>query len=106
MDQDRRRTPRHFFYAQAELVEPKTEVRVTTRIGELSLHGCYLDMMNPFPAETLISLKIISGNETFQANSKIVYSVPNVGSGAAFLDVDSKDQALLHRWLEQASLSS
>jgi hypothetical protein len=103
MEEERRRASRHFFSAQAELFEQHTQQRVTSRVGELSLHGCYLDMMNPFPPDTLVTLRITAGAETFQANSRIVYSLPNVGAGAAFLDVASTDQALLERWLTQAA---
>jgi hypothetical protein len=102
MQDERRRASRHFFSADAELTELSTEVRVTTRVGDLSLYGCYLDMMNPFPVDTVIRLRIIAGQEVFQSNSRIAYAIPNVGAGAVFLDVDSKDQALLQQWLQQA----
>lgn len=103
MEEERRRAKRYFFSAQAELQEPQTEVRVQSRVGELSLHGCYLDMMNPFPADTLVTLRITTGEETFQVKSRIIYSMPNVGAGAEFLDTGSKDQALLERWLNQVA---
>ena len=103
METERRRASRYFFSAQAELFEPQTEIRVSSRVGDLSLHGCYLDMMNPFPADTVVTLKITAGKETFQSNSRIVYAVPNVGAGAAFVDMESKDRALLERWLGQAA---
>jgi len=48
MDRERRRTPRYMFFASAELLEEKSEVRIATRVSELSRNGCYLDMMNPF----------------------------------------------------------
>ena len=60
-------------------------------------------MMNPFPADTLIKFKITAGDQTFQSNSRIVYAIPNVGAGVSFRDVDSQAQALLERWLGQAS---
>ncbi len=47
MRKEQRRTPRYTFIASAELIEQKTDVRIATRVSELSLHGCYLDMMNP-----------------------------------------------------------
>ena len=103
MEADRRRVSRYFFSAEAELLEPQTEVRVASRVGDLSLHGCYLDMMNPFPPDTLVSLKITFANETFHSHGRIAYAIPNVGAGAAFLDVEAKDQALLQRWVEQAA---
>jgi len=103
MQEERRRASRYFFSAEAELMEPQTEQRVTSRVGDLSLHGCYLDMMNPFPADALIKLKITAGDQTFQSNSRIVYAIPNVGAGVSFRDVDSQAQALLERWLGQAA---
>ena len=58
MERERRRTPRYVFFASAELLELKSEVRVASRVSELSLNGCYLDMMNPFPVDTMVLLKV------------------------------------------------
>jgi hypothetical protein len=104
MQDERRRVSRHFFSAQAEVLEPDSNSRVTTRVSELSLYGCYLDMMNPFPPDTVVTLRVTANDETFVSKSRIVYSTPNVGSGATFLEVPSAAQALLERWLEQAAL--
>jgi hypothetical protein len=43
------------------------------------------------------------GDETFEANGRIVHATPNVGAGAAFLDLASKDRDLLERWLRKAA---
>ena len=102
MEQERRRTPRFSFIAHAELREDASQVRVVSRVSELSLNGCYLDMMNPFPAGTMVTLRITAGEETIEAHAKIIYSTPNMGAGAAFLDVDPKHQSLLKRWLDSA----
>ena len=100
---ERRRTKRYFFSAQAEVQEPINHVRVNTRVSDLSLTGCYLDMMNPFPPGTVVKLRITSGAETLQTSGRIVYSTPNVGSGAEFADIPSSERALLERWLDQAA---
>ena len=105
MDQERRRTPRYSFIAHAELSEDKSHVRLATRVSELSLYGCYLDMMNPFPSGTLITLKITAGDEIFEAHAKIIYSTPNMGAGVVFLEVDPKHQPILRHWLEAAESS-
>jgi PilZ domain len=103
MPRERRRTPRYIFIASAELYEENSDLRVASRVSELSLHGCYLDMMNPFPTGTLILVKIFAGDLTFQSKAKVVYSTPNVGAGVAFLDVEPKDQYILNQWLEDAA---
>jgi hypothetical protein len=103
MGRERRRTPRYIFIASAELYEEKSDVRVSTRVSELSLHGCYLDMMNPFPTGTIVHLKIVAAEMTFETRAKVVYSTQNVGSGVAFLDVEPKNQFIIERWMEQAA---
>jgi len=103
MQQERRRTPRFSFIAHAELREDASQVRVVTRVSELSLHGCYLDMMNPFPPGTIILLKIISGDLTFQSKARVIYSTSNVGAGVTFLDVEPKYEYMLQRWMEESA---
>jgi len=99
---EQRRTPRYTFIASAELIEEKTDVRIATRVSELSLNGCYLDMMNPFPQDTLVLVKIFAGDESFQAKSKIIYVQPNLGAGVVFLEIQPQPLALLQHWLDQA----
>jgi PilZ domain len=100
---EKRRTPRYIFIASAELFEERSEVRVATRVSELSLHGCYLDMMNPFPVDTIVLLKIFAGEAAFKCKSKVIYSQPNMGSGMAFIDVDPDSLAILQNWLDEAA---
>ncbi len=102
MGSERRRTPRYTFIASAELIEEASDVRIATRVSELSLYGCYLDMMNPFPVGTLVLVKISAGDAFFQAKSKIVYSQPNMGAGVAFLETAAEYQPVLERWLDEA----
>src|SRR5580704_4916042 len=100
---ERRRTPRYTFIASAELIEETSDVRIATRVSELSLHGCYLDMMNPFPVATIVMVKISAGDAFFQAKSKIVYAQANMGAGVVFLETEPEYQPVLERWLDEAS---
>jgi hypothetical protein len=103
MEREKRRTPRYIFIASAELYEEQSDVRVASRVSELSMHGCYLDMMNPFPPGTIILLKIFSGELTFQSRARVIYATQNMGAGVAFVDVDEKYKHILERWMEQAA---
>ncbi len=100
--QDKRRSPRYSFIASAELIEEKADVRIASRVSELSRHGCYLDMMNPFPNGTLVLVKIAAGEAFFEAKSKIVYAQHNMGAGVGFLQVAPNSQAVLERWMDEA----
>jgi hypothetical protein len=99
---EQRRTPRYTFIASAELIEQKTDVRIATRVSELSLNGCYLDMMNPFPQGTLVLVKIFAGEDHFYAKAKIIYVQPNLGCGLSFTEVEPQPLGVLGRWLETA----
>ena len=103
MERERRRTPRYIFIACAELYEEHSEERVASRVSELRLHGCYLDMMNPFPPGTIILLKIFAGDLTFQSKARVIYATQNVGAGVAFLDVEPKYEYMIKRWMEEAA---
>jgi PilZ domain len=100
--QEKRRSPRYSFVASAELIEEKSDVRIATRVSELSRHGCYLDMMNPFPVHTMVLVKISAGDAFFQTKAKVIYSQPNMGAGVGFLDVETEFVPVLERWLDEA----
>jgi hypothetical protein len=100
---ERRRGPRYPFIASAELIEQKADVRIASRVSELSMNGCYLDMMNPFPTGTLVLVKIAAGQEFFQAKAKIVYSQMNMGAGVGFLEFDRSSRTVLERWMDEAA---
>ena len=103
MERERRRTPRYVFFASAELLEEKSEVRVASRVSELSLYGCYLDMMNPFPKDTTVLVRIWTDEKVFQTKGKVIYSQPNMGAGVVFQDVEPMYQPILQKWLEDAA---
>ena len=99
---EKRRAPRYSFIASAELIEERADVRIASRVSELSRFGCYLDMMNPFPTGTMVLVKISAGDAFFEAKAKIVYSQPNMGAGVGFLEVGTPSQEALDRWLDEA----
>jgi PilZ domain-containing protein len=99
---ERRRGPRYPFIASAELIEQKADVRIASRVSELSMNGCYLDMMNPFPTGTMVLVKISAGEAFFQSKGKVVYSQMNMGAGVGFLEFDQASRVVLERWMDEA----
>jgi hypothetical protein len=103
---ERRRTPRYPFIAVAELIEEQSRTKMDTRVSELSLHGCYFDMVNPLPDGTPIHVKIYFENEFFEAKGKVIYAHPNLGMGATFDEIPSYSMPILKKWLLRAMLGS
>ncbi len=103
MQPELRHAPRYPFVATAELVEVQSDTRVHARTCELSLHGCYLDLMNPLPVATQFKLRITHQNATFEALGRAAYSQPNMGMGVAFTAIEPDSQALLQKWIRELS---
>src|SRR5260221_14180909 len=99
MEAELRRSPRVPFIAEAEIMEIETEVRLSARTGDLSKHGCYLDMVNPLPQGTSVKVAIEHGQRTFTATAAVVYSQTHLGMGLEFFNMDPSEQDKLDQWL-------
>jgi hypothetical protein len=97
----RRSVPRHNLIATAEFVDQATETKAGARISEISLRGCYLDVLNPLPTDAIISLRIVRDAGTFETRARIVYVHPGFGMGVEFLETDPAHKALLEKWLSE-----
>ncbi len=102
---DKRREPRHFFIATVELLEADVQSRVLARTGDLSMHGCYVDTLNPFPVQSKVKVTITHNEESFIAQGTVAHAEPNVGMGISFTDVGPKQTEILLKWLVAARAS-
>lgn len=100
---DLRRTPRFPFVAAAELTQEESGGPLNCQVAELSVNGCYVDILNTLPVNSIVNIKILAGSECFAAVAKVIYAHENLGMGVAFQDVSIKSGVLLRRWLEEAS---
>jgi hypothetical protein len=99
MESDRRRSMRYSFIAQAEVTEVASATCLKARTGDLSLTGCYLDMLNPSPVGTEVRVSISHGKENLIVLGTVTYALPNMGMGVAFKNVGPSEGAILKRWL-------
>ncbi len=96
---ERRSAPRFPFVAEAEVMELRSEARLSARISELSLGGCYIDTLNPFPQDTLVQLRLIQGKEIFETRARVVYVHAGIGMGLAFAELTPDQKSVLVGWL-------
>ncbi|MGB8495810.1 MAG: PilZ domain-containing protein [Candidatus Acidiferrum sp.] len=100
---ERRRAPRHPFVASADIVDERESVRTTSRVSDLSLHGCYVEMMNPLPQGTNVLMEIYTDTEFLETHATVVYFEPKQGMGLTFTEMPACFASVLNKWLEQAS---
>jgi len=105
MDSERRRAPRFPIIADAEITEIASETKLSARTSDLSVGGCFLDMLNPSPEGTEIAVRISHADATFTARGRVVFLFPNMGMGVMFTSVPASQQAVLEKWLEELSRS-
>jgi c-di-GMP-binding flagellar brake protein YcgR len=74
-----------------------TPYRLAT--SDLSLLGCYIETMFPFPVDTPVELKL-QANATLLILGRIVTSDPQVGNGIQFVKMLPEDVQELRAFLE------
>jgi len=102
MEQERRRMPRVPFVASAELLEVDSGTRMNAQVSELSLHGCYVDTLNPLPKGTSVYVKIFTEEYFFETPAIVVYCHARLGMGLAFHDVKPHFVNVLQNWVMAA----
>ena len=99
MSSDRRRAPRYQFIARAEMTELASRTKFKAQTGDLSMGGCFIDMMNPLPQDAWIRLTIFHEHRRFVALGKVVFVFPRLGMGVAFAELEPPYQVILEGWL-------
>jgi len=105
MQPELRRSPRYVFFASAEITDAASESTMNARTSELSRHGCYLDMMNPFPDGTSLRVRITHDGRALDAAVRVVHSKPNVGMGISFEQLDAQQEPVIEHWLSTSEIA-
>jgi len=99
---ERRKHPRFKITVPVEVHTEGSTAPLRCATSDLSLDGCYIESMYPFPKETCLELKIEAG-ETLLIAAKVVTCDPQVGNGIQFLRMLPEDEAALAKFLEHAA---
>jgi hypothetical protein len=93
--EERRKSARHTFSAAVEVFEPLSHLRIAGRSSDLSLGGCYLDMISPLPVGTQVTVRLQKGNTTLEAPATVIYSKVGMGMGLAFGEMTQDARGVL-----------
>ena len=98
---NRRAVLRCSFVASAEVTELSSgsSAKLSARISELGLGGCYIDTLCPFPEGTAVHLRIVRNDGAFESSARVAYSDPSAGMGLAFTDMTPNQRSILENWL-------
>lgn len=102
MQDERRSGPRYPFIAMAEIVDDHESARTSTRINNLSHHGCYVETKAPFPPGTSVTIEIYTETESLETPARVAYLEPKAGMGLIFDKMPEYFTNTLKKWLREA----
>jgi hypothetical protein len=75
-----------------------SSVRLPAQITDISLGGCYIEMLAPLPVNTLLDLTLNPGDTTMHAMGKVRSSQTGFGMGISFTGLSPEDFEKLRRF--------
>jgi PilZ domain-containing protein len=102
MRAERRRETRYPFIAMAEIVDEAENARTSTKISDLSMHGCYVEMANPFPQGTNVMIEIYTDSESVETAATVAFLEAKQGMGLMFREMPEYYTSTLQKWLAMA----
>jgi hypothetical protein len=97
---ERRDAPRYPFICPVELTDLRGDARISARTSDLSLHGCYIDTLNPFPEGTRVRLRLTKSDRRLELRARVTCCHMGSGMGLVFEQPTSEQTATLVSWLE------
>jgi len=99
---ERRSDPRIQFEASAEIIDEAENTRSASQLSDLSLHGCFVQLPNPFPEGTPVTVEIYKDEDFVETPAKVAYFVPKRGMGLAFTGMEPQFASVIKKWLAQS----
>ena len=97
---DRRKHPRYpCSGGGAEVRQQGVDSRIWARLTDISLGGCYLEIMSPLPVLTYVNLVLTVDEQHLNAKGQVVVSHPHFGMGVQFIDLSAADRKMLESWI-------
>jgi PilZ domain len=99
-----RRVLRHPLVVDVEVTNLESEIRIRERTKDLSLYGCGVSTVTPFPAGTKVKVKVAYGRKEIVAFGKVIYGRRDIGMGIVFTTIEPDDQKLLEDWFAELAI--
>jgi hypothetical protein len=96
--QERRKFARHACRIQTQVIPDDTSIGLPGTITDVSLGGCYVEMLSPLPVDSVIHLSLNPGNTTLHMSGKVRSSQMGLGMGVAFTGMGPEDFEKLWRF--------
>jgi hypothetical protein len=100
---ERRVQTRFPFTASADVYELRSQTRLNGRCSDLSVGGCYIDTLSPFPVGAVVRVRLVRDSRAFESAAVITYAHNSMGMGLSFTGMKREDQEVLRSWIADLS---
>jgi hypothetical protein len=100
---ERRKYPRRACRLDAQISTPDSTSPLRGTITDISMNGCYVEMLSPLPVDALIGLAFALEGAILHANGKVRTSQVSFGMGVAFTGMSPEDYEQLRKFAPPAN---
>jgi hypothetical protein len=100
---ERRKFARHVCRIETQVVTEDGSIGVPGTITDVSLGGCYVEMLSPLPVDSTIHLSLNPGTSTLHMSGKVRSSQMGLGMGVSFTGMGPEDFEKLWRFAPPTS---
>jgi hypothetical protein len=100
---ERRVQQRFPFTAEAEVIEVRSQARVTGRCSDLGPGGCYVDTLTPLAVGAEVRVGVTRDTRKFESAAVITYAHPSLGMGLKFTEISEENRRVLNSWVSELS---
>jgi PilZ domain len=95
----RRSVPRFEFIAPVEIIDPVSKTHISGSVTEISERGCFVEIPNPLPVNSVIQLRIRRDDGLFETWGRVMHSRHGIGMGLFFIRTAPGQTKLLKTWI-------
>jgi PilZ domain len=103
---ERRAARRYPCRGSISIRRPETPGQVSASVTDISLSGCYIELMAPYPVGTRISSLLNAESISIRFIAEVRTSHPGVGMGVKFEEMSETDRAFLEQLIAKLATAS
>lgn len=100
IEHDRRLHARYTLQVQVELRQEGADVPIRLETTDLSLGGCYVQLLMPLPVGIRVRVTLWLDSYSLVIQGRVVTRHPQFGNGIMFVEFEGEAEQLLKRYLD------
>jgi hypothetical protein len=101
--QENRQFARHSYRIETQIRIDVSSIGIAGTITDVSLGGCYVEMLSPLPVDTAIHFSLNIGSSTLHVSGRVCSSQMRLGMGVSFTGMGPEDFENLRRFAPPAA---